>query len=132
MIIFWEWGRGFRLRHVIVTFGTCFRYATYGIKARCCWEHPWGTHREPKEHIETIMGTHWELEGNMLRTKEKWKKILPSTPPKTQNLKEKKSRHVECMLSLAIGCMKFLFPKLFITIFDLGQYPHYKLGALIH
>jgi hypothetical protein len=24
---------------------------TYGIKARCYWEHPWGTH--------------WELEGNM-------------------------------------------------------------------
>jgi hypothetical protein len=30
---------------------------TCGIKARCYWEHPWGTH--------------WELEGNMLGTKEK-------------------------------------------------------------
>jgi hypothetical protein len=30
---------------------------TYGIKARCYWEHHWGTH--------------WELEGNMLGTKEK-------------------------------------------------------------
>jgi len=30
---------------------------TYGIKARCYWEHHWGTH--------------WELEGNMLGTKKK-------------------------------------------------------------
>jgi hypothetical protein len=43
--------------------------------------------------------------------------ILPH-PPK--NLKEKESRHLECMLSFPIGCMKFLFPKLFVTIFGLG------------
>jgi len=30
---------------------------TYGIKARCYLEHPWGTR--------------WELEGNMLGTEEK-------------------------------------------------------------
>jgi hypothetical protein len=42
----------------------------------------------------------------------------PAPPP--QNLKEKKSRHFECMLSLPIGCMKFLFPKLFVTIFGLA------------
>jgi hypothetical protein len=41
-------------------------------------------------------------------------------PHPTQNLKEKKSRHFECMLSVPIGGMKFLFPKLFVTIFDLG------------
>jgi hypothetical protein len=51
----------------------------------------------------------------MLGTKEK---ILPS--PQTQNLKENKARHLECMLSLPIGCTKFLFPKLFVTIFGLG------------
>jgi hypothetical protein len=61
------------------------------------------------------MGTHLELEGNMLGTKEKMKKIPP-----TQNLKEKKSRHFECMLSLPTGCMKFLFPKLIVTIFGLS------------
>jgi len=60
---------------------------TYGIKARCHWEHP------------------WEPDGNMLGTKKK---------------NEKKSRHFECMLSLRVGCMKFLFPKLFVTIFGLG------------
>jgi hypothetical protein len=62
------------------------------------------------------MGTHLELEENMLRTKEKFKKKLPSPPP----CKEKRPRHFECMLSLPIACMKFLFPKLFITIFGLG------------
>jgi hypothetical protein len=39
------------------------------------WEHPWGTHWEPREHIGSLMGTHlgiWrEHVGN---TKEKWKK----------------------------------------------------------
>jgi hypothetical protein len=64
------------------------------------------------------MGTQWKLERNMLRTKEKWKKILLPTHPK---LKGKiKSRHFECMLSLPIGCMKFIFPKLLVTIFGLG------------
>jgi len=24
---------------------------TYGIKVRCYWEHPWGTHWEPREHF---------------------------------------------------------------------------------
>ncbi len=43
---------------------------TYGIKARCDWEHPWGTHCEP------------------VGTKEKWKKSS-SSPPPPQNLKEK-------------------------------------------
>jgi hypothetical protein len=54
----------------------------------------------------------------MLGTKEKRKKSSPF--PQTQNLKENKARHLESMLSLPIGCMKFLFPKLFVTIFGLG------------
>jgi len=40
---------------------------TCGIKARRYWEHPW----EPREYIGSLMGTHRELERNMLRTKEK-------------------------------------------------------------
>ncbi len=44
---------------------------TYGIKARCYWEHPWGMHWKPQEQIGNLMGTHWELEGNMLGTNEK-------------------------------------------------------------
>jgi len=34
------------------------------------------------------MGTHWELEGNVLGTRKKEKKILPSPPP-TPKLKRK-------------------------------------------
>jgi hypothetical protein len=47
-------------------------------------------------------------------------KMKNQQPPPNQNLKEKKSWHFECMLSLPIGCMKFLFPKLLVTIFGLG------------
>jgi hypothetical protein len=38
-----------------------------------------------QEHIESLMGTHWELDGNILRTGGNEKKILPPTlaPPKT-------------------------------------------------
>jgi hypothetical protein len=43
------------------------------------------------------------------------KKQLPPGPQK-----EKTRAHHACMLSLPIGCMKFLFPKLFIIIFGLG------------
>ncbi len=95
---------------------------TYGIKARCYWEHPWGTHWEPRECIGNLMGIHWELERNILGTKGKMKKILPLPPfSPTQNLKgKKKSRHFEFMLSLPIGWMKFLFPKPLVTIFGLG------------
>ncbi len=72
----------------------------YGIKVNCYREHPWGTHWERTENIENMMGTHWEREENMLGTNEKWKN--PSPQP-TQNSKQKKSRHFECMLSLARG-----------------------------
>jgi hypothetical protein len=41
-------------------------------------------------------------------------------PPSTQNFKGKKSRHFECMLTLPIGSMKFIFPKPFVTIFKGG------------
>jgi hypothetical protein len=44
---------------------------TYGIEARCYWEHPRGTHWEPREHIRNLIGTHWELERNILGTKGK-------------------------------------------------------------
>jgi len=42
-----------------------------GIKVRCYWEYPWGTHWELREHIGNLMETDWELERNMLGTKEK-------------------------------------------------------------
>jgi hypothetical protein len=59
------------------------------------------------------MGT----DGDTLRRREK--KTKSHSPP--TSLKEKKNWTVhECMLSLPIGCMKFLFPKLFLTSFQLG------------
>jgi hypothetical protein len=36
----------------------------YGIKARCYWEHPRGTHWEPQEHIENLKGTCWQQRKN--------------------------------------------------------------------
>jgi len=30
---------------------------TYGIKARCYWEHPWETHWELREHKGNMLGT---------------------------------------------------------------------------
>jgi hypothetical protein len=75
---------------------------TYGIKASCYWEHPW----ELREHIGNLMGTHWELEVNMLGTKENWKK----SSPHPQNLKEKKSRRLECMLKFPIRSACWAFP----------------------
>jgi hypothetical protein len=35
----------------------------------------------------------------------------------------KKIKAFECMLSLPIGCMKFLFPKLFVTILAWANTP---------
>jgi hypothetical protein len=57
------------------------------------------------------MGTHWEQE-------EKPKKNSPLPHPTLT--RKKKGFKCESMLSLHIGCMKFLFPKLFVTIFGLG------------
>jgi len=54
------------------------------------------------EHDENTLGTHWE-HGR------KQKLALPPTSPK----KKKNWTLEECMLSLLIGCMKLLFPKLF-------------------
>jgi len=56
-------------------------------------------------NLGNIKGTCWEHVGN----KGKMKKI----PPR----QEKTRANHECMLSLPIGCMKFLFPKLFVPIF---------------
>jgi hypothetical protein len=70
-----------------------------GIKPRCYWEH-----------FGNLMRAPWEHDGNTLGTKgEKNKK--PSSPLQ----KERNWTVRECMLSLPIGCMKFLFPKLFVA-----------------
>jgi hypothetical protein len=79
----------------------------------------------------TCLGTHWELEehsGNLMGTREKWKQ-KPSPCPKTW--KEKKQGTLSACLGLPIGCMNFLFPKEFVTIFGLGQYPLQRTPYLL-
>ncbi len=71
------------------------------------------------EHIGNLTGTHWEPEGRYWEQRKNEKNPHPKPPP-TPKLKKKKSRHFESMLSLPVGYMKFLFSKLFITIFGLG------------
>jgi hypothetical protein len=55
-----------------------------------------------EEHIRNRMGIHWELEENIVgthseREKNEKKKSFPGSPP-PPSLKEKKARHLECML----------------------------------
>jgi hypothetical protein len=50
----------------------------------------------------------------------KMKKKSPFPFPHPKLKRKIKSKHFECMLSLPMGCMKFLFPKLVITIFGMG------------
>ncbi len=56
------------------------------------------------------MKTCWEHIGNM----EDNQKNFPHPTPKGKN-----KAHHECVVSFLIGCMKLLFPKLFVTIFGL-------------
>jgi len=83
-------------------------------------------------HIGNMMGTWREHIGN----KGKMKKSLPSPAPHSppqKNLKEKiKSRHFKHMLSLPIGCMKFLLPKLFIIILAWANTPLINWGYLFY
>jgi hypothetical protein len=68
---------------------------------------------------EVLLGTSCELgdhHENMIGTRKKTKNPFP-TPP---TLKEKNWTLHECMLSVLIGCLKLLFPKLFVTLFGLG------------
>jgi hypothetical protein len=59
-----------------------------------------------REHIGN-MGIYWEPIGNLKGTCWEQNEKNP-----TSQLKRNKSMHFECMLSLPIDCMKFLFPKL--------------------
>jgi hypothetical protein len=69
----------------------------YGIKPRCYWE-PFGN----------LRGTYWEEGGKITKNS--------SHPTSTR----KKKAHHEGMLSLPIGCRKFLFQKLLVTTVFVG------------
>ncbi len=72
-------------------------------------------------------GTHWELEGNMLGTKEKWEKKSspppPPPPPYPKLNRKKKQGTLSACCAFPLATWNFLFPKLFVTIFGLGWYP---------
>jgi hypothetical protein len=61
------------------------------------------------------LGT-WGTSREHIENKEEKQKKTPSTPPP----KGRNRAHHEYILSLPVGYMKFLFPKLFVTIFGLG------------
>jgi hypothetical protein len=60
--------------------------------------------------IENTLGEHIGNLGNILGTWREQSKKGKNRPPPTPKT-YKKSKHFECMLSLPIGCMKFLFSK---------------------
>jgi hypothetical protein len=60
------------------------------------------------------------MAGAEIEQGRKTKNTPPAPPFPRPSPKEKTTAHHECMLSLPIGCMKFLFPKLLVTIFGLG------------
>jgi len=73
----------------------------YGIKLRCNCKRL----KEQFENLRNPLRTWWE---HIRNRGEKNKKITPPTHP-TPPRKEKTWAHHEDMLSLLIGCMKFLF-----------------------
>jgi len=92
---------------------------TYGIKVRCYEEHV----REHIRNMGNILRTYWEPEGNIVGThweptKNEKKILLPPSPHKKK--RKKKQGALSACLGLPIGCMAFLFPKEFVTIFGLG------------
>ncbi len=62
--------------------------------------------------LGTYWGTHWELYGNR----------KPKKNPSARDPRENKLGPCLSMLSLLLGCIKFLFLKLFVTIFHLGYW----------
>ncbi len=62
----------------------------------------WGITWEPHGNMT---GTHWEQGGK--------NNNVPSSPPPKEGYWISR----ECMLNLPLGCMKLLFPKMFVTIF---------------
>jgi hypothetical protein len=63
------------------------------------------------------LGIPWELDGNTFAVDKKNQKKVHSPTPEKPERKKKKKR---CTLSLLIGCIKYLFPKVFVTIYSMG------------
>jgi hypothetical protein len=79
----------------------------YGIKVWFYWEHI-------EEHIGNFMGTD-NQEKN---------------PSAARDPKENKLGPCLSMVSLLLGCIKFLFLKLFVTIFHLGYWKAWDVPCM--
>jgi len=79
----------------------------YGIRPRWYLKH---LVEQIWEHIENPLRTWWEHIGN------KGGKKIPFSPCPLE--KKKTGPFMSALLSLPIGCMKYLFSKLFITSFE--------------
>jgi hypothetical protein len=76
----------------------------------------WGAFRVTTWEPGELMGTHTEHDEN----KEKRQKKKPTPPPSYQVLKRKNLDPSWVHAEPFIGCMRLLFPKLFVTIFIMG------------
>jgi hypothetical protein len=79
-------------------------WTPYGIKPRYYWEH---LEERIWEHFENLMWTHWE-------------QFLKHKIPLSLPLQKEKLDHSWVHAEPSHWLMKFLFPKLFVTIFRLG------------
>ncbi len=97
-------------------------------KVWCYWEHLGETHQGGKilgKPLGNRLGTWWEHQNP--------KKLTPPPPPPFSSPYEKNIDSPACMLNHLIGCMKSLFLKQFVTIFDLANipYPSEDHGSLL-
>jgi hypothetical protein len=80
-------------------------------KSEVLWRTCWGTHWELGEDIGSLMGTHWEPEGNIIKTHWELGRNVKNPSPLPQNLKGKKTRHLECMLGPSHWLHEISLPK---------------------
>ncbi len=95
-----------------------------GNRSGTCWEHQNAKNLTPHTFLpqkekKWALGTYREQIGDMVGTP-KSQKFDPSPSAPFSSPYEKNMDPPGCMLNHLIGCMKILFLKLFVTIFDLG------------
>jgi len=108
--------------------GEDFKGKTYGMGLM--WGDIGNTLEEHIGNLGKILGTHWELERNMLGTKEKFKKISPT--PKLKRKKKNQGTLSACQ-ALPLATWDFYFQNCSSPFLAWANTPnpHYKLGVLV-
>ncbi len=110
------WTPSRKIQTNVLLYGQPFQFTYMGVEL---WANHkrwnWGAIENVRRNNLGTWGTLWERVENTLRTRAEPKNSLP--PPL---VKEKNWSPREGTLSLLIGCMKLLFPKLSVSIFGLG------------